>query len=141
MFKNYFPSLASQGRGNAKYFDKPVGPFKELKNIFGIVQVHVTCPESIKLPILLHRYTCFSCPITGEVATICPVGKWTGWYFSEELKYAVELGYSIEILALAKLGRGYHFSAREKRLKYLVNMLRTYTRNARFILNQMLVIQ
>ena len=35
---------------------------------------------------------------------ICPVGKWYGWYFSEEIKFAKENGYKIIIL------KGYNFS-------------------------------
>lgn len=114
MQKHYFPV------GQAKYFNKPSageGLFKDLNNIFGIVQVHVTCPKDMKLPILLHRY---KDPATGTVSTICPVGKWTGWYFTEELKYAVTLGYQIEII------RGYHFDKRAKIFsKYVSDLYKT----------------
>jgi hypothetical protein len=91
--------------GVAKYFSKPLGKFADLNNIFGIIQVHVTCPENMKMPILLHRY---KDPVTNEVSTLCPTGKWTGWYFTEELKYAIKLGYKIEII------KGYHYDQKTK---------------------------
>lgn len=33
-----------------------------------------------------------------------PNGSWEGWYFSEELKFAGEMGYDITII------KGYHFN-------------------------------
>ena len=27
-----------------------------------------------------------------------PLGKWTGWYFSEEIKLAIEFGYDVTVL-------------------------------------------
>lgn len=86
MNKNFYPI------GVGKYFSSPIGKFADLNNLFGIIQVNVHCPEDMKLPILLHKYTD---PKTGHISTICPTGKWTGWYFSEELKYAVRSGYII----------------------------------------------
>lgn len=99
MHKHYYPT------GVAKYFARPIGKFADLNNLFGIIKVNVFCPEDMKCPILLHKYTD---PKTGEVSTLCPTGKWTGWYFSEELKYAVSLGYKIEIIS------GYHYDNKAK---------------------------
>jgi hypothetical protein len=30
--------------------------------------------------------------------TITPVGTWTAWYFSEELKFAETLGYTFQVI-------------------------------------------
>ena len=42
-------------------------------------------------------------PLRGE-GLIFPLGKWYGWYFSEELKFSIEYGYKITIL------KGYEFN-------------------------------
>ena len=38
--------------------------------------------------------------------SIAPVGTWTGWYFSEELKLALKLGYTFEVLEGVLFERG-----------------------------------
>lgn len=48
-----------------------------------------------------------SLPVRDSSAISFPLGKWKGWYFSEELKFAQENGYRINVI------RGYSFS-REK---------------------------
>jgi hypothetical protein len=45
--------------------------------------------------------------INGQLMTIAPVGKFTGWFYSKELQVAKVLGYKIEIL------KGYHYSKEE----------------------------
>ena len=38
-------------------------------------------------------------PVKYKNSTICPIGKWTDWYFSEELKEAQnKYGYKITVL-------------------------------------------
>ena len=43
-------------------------------------------------------------PLRTLTGLIFPLGKWEGWYFSEELKFAKEQGYNIKVL------KGYSFS-------------------------------
>lgn len=42
-------------------------------------------------------------PVKTKRGIIMPNGKWYGWYFSEELKFAAENGYKIQVI------KGYHF--------------------------------
>jgi hypothetical protein len=79
MAKNLFPV------GNAKYFEVGVkGRFNLNDPLnFGIFFAHIDAPKSLSNnPLLLTK-------IKGR--TIAPIGTWSGWYFSEELKYAVTL--------------------------------------------------
>jgi hypothetical protein len=57
-------------------------------------------------------------PVRNSIGIELPVGNWTAWYFSEELKFAKENGYTITVI------KGYEFN----RVKmYLLIMLITYT--------------
>nr|YP_010714048.1 hypothetical protein P2X57_mgp54 [Fuscoporia gilva]WDD39611.1 hypothetical protein [Fuscoporia gilva] len=62
----------------------------------GIYKLNVTSPKNILHPIL---------PIKSKNNTIYPTGKWTGWYYIEEIKNAIKYGYKFEILG------GYIFSS------------------------------
>jgi hypothetical protein len=72
----------------------PVGPgvyfegIKPLIELFGILYVDIVTPLDLKVPVLLHK-------VNG--VNIAPVGSWSGWYFSEELKFAESLGYKITV--------------------------------------------
>jgi hypothetical protein len=58
-----------------------------ISNLFGFLYVEVNAPD-IFVPVLgLRKY--------GK--SIYPSGKWSGWYFSEEIKYAMTLGYTFKI--------------------------------------------
>lgn len=68
------------------------------KDSFGFYYVDVTTPRDLRHPILqLHIKT------LGGIRTVSPLGKFSGWFFSEELKNAEKFGYSYEIK------RGYLF--------------------------------
>jgi len=49
----------------------------DLESFYGFVKVEVYCPKSVERPLL---------PVKHGGKTIFPTGKWTGVYFSEELK-------------------------------------------------------
>jgi len=67
-------------------------------NLFGFFYCKITTPENIKHPILqTHIKT------KDGIRTVSPLGSWEGWYFSEELKNALNFGYKFEI------SRGYLF--------------------------------
>ena len=50
-----------------------------MEQLFGFMEVKVTCPDSIKVPLLPYKD-----PNTGFL--IFPTGTFTGVYFTEELK-------------------------------------------------------
>lgn len=71
---------------NAYFYTDP-----KLDNYFGIVFVEVDTtnlnPKYLNYPLLPHK-------IDGRMYN--PLGKWVGWYFSEEVKLASSFGYSIK---------------------------------------------
>ena len=71
-------------------------------NPFGFFKVKVTTPLKINVPILPTKIK-----TSGGLRTICPVGSWTGWYFSEEIRNAEKYGYKFEII------EGYLFKKRK----------------------------
>jgi len=73
---------------------------QDLSNLFGFIEAYVVCPPTISRPFLPYRD-----PKTKTL--IFPTGKFVGVYYSEELKYAKELGY--DILPL----QGYMFEEKE----------------------------
>jgi hypothetical protein len=77
-----------------------------LNNFFGFLKVEVTCPKDIKVPIL-------PCKFNGK--TIFPTGIWIGYYFSEELKAVLDLGYKFKYL------EGYEFSKIDLFNDYVAN--------------------
>lgn len=65
---------------------------------FGIFEAEVTCPETLKTPLLQLRIK-----TVNGYSTISPVGNWTSYYSSEELYNAEKYGYTF------KVKRGYLF--------------------------------
>ena len=66
-------------------------------------------------------------PIRNEKGLIMPIGKWHGWYFSEELKFAKDNGYKIKVI------KGYNFikeyNVFDEYVKYLYDIKST-TKNS-----------
>ncbi|XP_074313961.1 LOW QUALITY PROTEIN: DNA polymerase-like [Silene latifolia] len=60
----------------------------DLDQIFGFIEAYIECPESIKKPFLPYKD-----PKTGTL--IFPTGTFIGVYYSEELKFARQIGYKI----------------------------------------------
>lgn len=71
------------------------------KHAFGIFEAKITCPTDLKIPVLQTKVK-----VNGGIRTISPTGTWTGSHTSEELKLAIQHGYSVEVL------RGYTFDQR-----------------------------
>ena len=67
----------------------------KLENLFGFFKVEVTTPKNLIYPLL---------PYKNEGLTIHPTGKFTGVYFSEELKAVEAQGFKIKLIS------GYEFS-------------------------------
>lgn len=85
--------LNAMPTGNGKYSTDP-----DINNWFGFINVNVKCPTNIKNPIL---------PFRKEDGTVIhPTGSWTGCYFSEELKNAINYGYEIKIIDGLKFEKG-----------------------------------
>jgi len=77
--------------GTPYYFEGNI--FDVDKDAFGFFNVKVVSPKHIKHPILQVRLN------TGDgVRTVCPIGSWSGMYFSEEIKNAEKYGYKFEVL-------------------------------------------
>lgn len=72
----------------------------DISNLFGFIEVYVVCPETIHRPFLPYRDSKTN-------SLLFPVGKFVGVYFSEELKYAQQLGYTIVPI------RGYLFERKD----------------------------
>ena len=73
--------------GNMNFSTDP-----NINNYFGIVFVTGDTtdldPRYLDFPLLPHR-------LDGRMYN--PLGKWSGWYFSEEVKLAISFGYSIKV--------------------------------------------
>lgn len=65
-------------------------------NLFGFYYCEIITPNDLYLGLLPHR--------TKNGSLLFPLGKWRGWYFSEEFKFAQNNGYKIKVL------NGYTFS-------------------------------
>ncbi|TPX36076.1 DNA-directed DNA polymerase [Synchytrium endobioticum] len=100
LVSNYIPYVEE-----AYYYDFKID--NDLGKYFGFVFAEIEAPEESRLknPIL---------PMKDAIGNlITPRGKWCGWYFSEELKYAITQGYKI------KVSHGYHFQRAKIFNKYV----------------------
>jgi len=78
-------------------FDMPIGNIKQftgnildiMDNPFGFFKCKIIAPKFLENPILQIRY---------NDRTVSPLGKFEGWFFSEELFNAQKYGYTFEIL-------------------------------------------
>ena len=72
--------------------------YTDIDNLFGFFYCIIETPLDIYLGLL---------PVRTKNGLTFPLGKWYGWYFSEQLKFAKTHGYKIQVL------KGYSFN-REK---------------------------
>lgn len=82
-----------------KYFTGDISLLGDIP--YGIFEVEVETPEYIRHPILQVKARTKK----GGTRTISPLGNWTSWYHSEEIKNAMKFGYKFKIL------RGYTFNS------------------------------
>ncbi|GKV53287.1 hypothetical protein SLEP1_g59819 [Rubroshorea leprosula] len=61
---------------------------QDLDNLFGFIEAYVECPPNIKRPFLPYRDS-------KRKILRFPTGQFVGVYYSEELKYARDIGYQI----------------------------------------------
>ena len=76
--------------GQPIYFEGDPHNFSD--DPFGFFYVSVTSPKDLNIPILPTRVK-----DKKGMRTICPLGSWKGWYFSEEIKNAMKYGYKFKI--------------------------------------------
>lgn len=81
----------------------------DLDSMFGFIEAYVVCPKTIKKPFLPYREK--------NNTLIFPTGEFVGVYYSEELKYARGLGYTVLPIS------GYFFDKIESPLSNFVSSL------------------
>jgi len=84
--------------GDASYIEIPEerNDLNMNLSLFGFFYAQVEAPNNLNHPILQIHH-----PLTKR--TISPLGKFSGWFFSEELKNSLKFGYKI------KITKGYNF--------------------------------
>lgn len=82
---------------------------KDLDSLFGFIEAYVVCPKTIKRPFLPYK--------DKNKILIFPTGEFVGVYYSEELKYARDLGYTVIPIS------GYLFERKESPFKDFVSSL------------------
>ncbi|RZB65257.1 DNA polymerase [Glycine soja] len=92
--------------------------YMTLDNMFGFIEAYVECPKSIKKPFLPYRDN-------KDGTLIFPTGTFVGVYYSEELKYARDIGYTIIPIC------GYLFEEMESPFKDYINSLFESRSNAK----------
>lgn len=86
--------------------DMPVGTPRPhdvslgLEKLFGFAYAKVECPRNLKIPVLPVKSI-----VNGSEKLRTPAGVFKGVYFSEELKYAATLGYSIKLIKAVQFDR------------------------------------
>nr|YP_010127582.1 DNA-polymerase-like [Bougainvillea spectabilis]QPP04906.1 DNA-polymerase-like [Bougainvillea spectabilis] len=81
----------------------------DLDSIFGFIEAYVVCPKTINKPFLPYR--------DKNNTLLFPTGEFVGVYYSEELKYARDLGYTVIPIS------GYIFKKMESPFKEFVSTL------------------
>lgn len=82
---------------------------QDLDGLFGFIEAYVLCPKTIKRPFLPYR--------DDKNTLLFPTGEFIGVYYSEELKYARSLGYTVIPLS------GYLFEKMETPFESFVSSL------------------
>ena len=77
------------------------------RTIFGFFKAEIIAPKDLNIPIL---------PIKYKGNTLCALGSWTDWYFTEELREAEKYGYKIKII------QGYNFQRKNLFKEYVNNL-------------------
>jgi len=86
--------------GNPTYFEGDYSKIDPNRTKLGFFYCKIQAPNNLNHPILQTHYK------TEEgIRTISPLGKFEGWYYSEELYNAQKFGYQFEII------RGYYFKS------------------------------
>ena len=81
---------------------------KSIDDLFGFFYCKIETPIDSYLGLL---------PVRNKNGIDFPLGKWEGWYFSEELKFAKDNGYKITVL------KGYEFNKQTNVFKDYINKI------------------
>jgi hypothetical protein len=88
--------------GSPTYFEGNI--LKTDPKAFGFFYVNIQTTRDLKHPILqLHHKT------SNGLRTVSPLGSFSGWFFSEELKNALKYGYKFDVLRGYLFDKGYIF--------------------------------
>jgi hypothetical protein len=90
---------------------------QDLSNLYGFIEAYVVCPRTITRPFLPYR--------DHNDTLLFPTGRFVGVYYSEELKYAKDLGYRIIPL------KGYLFEEKPSPFASFVSTLFAKRKEAR----------
>lgn len=82
---------------------------RDLDGMLGFIEAYVVCPKTIKKPFLPYREK--------EGTLIFPIGEFVGVYYSEELKFAREIGYTVIPIS------GYLFEKKESPFRGFVSAI------------------
>jgi hypothetical protein len=115
-----------------KMFEMPLGKgiFCSLENsfditkFFGFIEVEVESPKYLYIPFLTT--------VTDKKGCICPLGRWTDVYFSEEIKYALTLGYTFKYKKILKFEKGFIFK------EYITDLYKIKRENSNNIINNII---
>ena len=111
------------------YYDvNSLYPFVALNSMPGTeCYKHETFDSKINLDQLFGFYSCEIVktnesylgllPVINEKGVFYPIGKWSDWYFSEELKFARKIGYKITVLS------GYTFNREDNVFKKYIESI------------------
>ncbi|CAA3018524.1 DNA polymerase-like [Olea europaea subsp. europaea] len=80
----YIMKSYTMPRGETVWHGKLEG--QDLDNLFGFIEAYVVCPRTISPPFLPYRDE-------KNQTLLFPIGKFVDVYYSEELKYARDIGY------------------------------------------------
>jgi DNA polymerase type B, organellar and viral len=96
-----------------KFFEGDISLINQETLALGYFYVEVTCPDHIKHPTLPKRFD------TGHgMRTIYPTGTRNDWYFSEELKNTLSLGYTYKVI------KGYLFNPQKIFTNYVEDLFK-----------------
>lgn len=88
---------------------------EDISKQMGFFKVNVLSPSNLKYPFLIFRDTkSFK---SDDRGSFTPLGQWQGTYFSEEINYAKNLGYTFEYI------EGYIFKSKAPVFENFVNSL------------------
>ncbi|XP_054789359.1 DNA polymerase-like [Prosopis cineraria] len=83
---------------------------QDIDRLYGYFEAHIVCPPTIKKPFLAYRDNL-------SKTIVFPTGEFVGVYFSEELKYARDIGYQVTLIS------GYSFEKMNSPFESFVNTI------------------
>lgn len=85
--------------GEIKFFEGDITKLFPWSELFGFFKVEITAPTNLEHPILQTKMWIDK----AGMRTVAPQGAWTDWLFTEEIKNAMDYGYTFKVI------KGYTF--------------------------------